>query len=126
MATNKYKGIAIFGAPGSGKTTIAKFLLDYFPGAEYLEAFESVISPALSVKEKLPEKEMDFIRTIGKIHEKRIKKTASRNDARNFFTYLKNRYSPPVIAKTLIHIHQKDFPKKFVIISGIRGYGNSV
>ena len=73
----------------------------------------------------MPEKEIDFIQAISKIYNKKIAKSIPREDARNFFTYLKNRYSSSIIAKTLIHIHQKKFSQKFIIIAGIRGYRNS-
>src|SRR3989338_2445441 len=121
----KYKGIAVFGAPGSGKTTIARLFLNSFVGAKYIEAFDVVINPAASIKEKLPKSEKDFIRQINKIFDKRIDKKISRDEARNFFTYLKNRYSSSVIAKTIIYIHQNRFSKKFIVIAGIRGYRNS-
>ena len=121
----KYKGIAVFGAPGSGKTTMAKLLLASFPAANHVEAFDFVINPAASIKKKLPGSENAFIKTIGRIYNKPVVKSIPREEARNFFTYLKNRYSPSVIAKTLIHIHRKKFSKKFIIIAGIRGYRNS-
>jgi len=55
-----YKGIAVFGAPGSGKTTIAKLFLASFPAAKSIEAFDAIINPATSIKEKLPESEAGF------------------------------------------------------------------
>ena len=121
-----YKGIAIFGAPGSGKTTVAKSLLRAFPYWRYMEAFKCVINPAISIKNKLPKEEKIFIRKIGQIYDKPVPDRISRKEARNFFTYLKNKYSPAVIAKTLIYLRKKRFPNKFAVISGIRGYRNSV
>lgn len=125
MKKRKYKGIAVFGAPGSGKTTIAKLFLASFPSSKYIEAFDTVINPAASIKEKLPENENFFVQQIHKLYEKKIKHKIDREEARNFFTYLKNRYSSAVIAKTIIHIHQKRFSEKFIVVAGIRGYKNS-
>ncbi len=31
-----------------------------------------------------------------------------------------------MVAKTLMHLHQKKFPKRFILIAGIRGYRNSI
>ncbi len=125
MTKRKYKGIAIFGAPGSGKTTIARLFLASFPGAKHIEASDAVINPAASIKEKLPKSEKDFIQQIAKLFGSEIENKISREEARNFFSYLKNLYSSSVIAKTIIHIHQKRFSDEFVVIAGIRGYRNS-
>ncbi len=125
MTKRKYKGIAVFGAPGSGKTTIARLFLASFPGAKHIEAFDTVINPAASIKEKLPKSEEDFIQQIAKLFGSKIEKKIPREDARHFSSYLKNRYSSSVIAKIIIHIHQKRFSDKFVVIAGIRGYRNS-
>lgn len=125
MTKNKYKGIAVFGAPGSGKTTIAQLFLNSFPSAKHFEAFNVVINPAASTRENLPASEKDFIQKINKIFGRKNDKKIQRDEARNFFTYLKNRYSSSVIAKTIIYIHQKRFSKKFIVVAGIRGYRNS-
>lgn len=125
MKKRKYKGIAVFGAPGSGKTTIAKLFLASFPSSKYIKAFDTVINPAASMRKKLPESESNFIQQINKAYGKKVKQKIDREEARNFFTYLKNRYSSAIIAKTIIHIHQKRFSEKFIVVAGIRGYKNS-
>ncbi len=124
--TSKYRGIIVFGAPGSGKTTIAKSLLRPFPDGKYVEASRLVVMPAFSMRNELPASEAGFVRAVSEICDKATAQNPSREEARNFFTYLKNRYSPDVIAKTLIYIHEKKFHNKFLLVAGIRGYKNSL
>jgi tRNA(Ile)-lysidine synthase TilS/MesJ/dephospho-CoA kinase len=124
--SKEYNGVVVFGAPGSGKTTIAKLLQEAFPKAKHIEAFDVVINPAGSIKDGLPIEEDKFIQEISQIDGKNLSNKISRDEARDLFTYLKNRYSSSVIAKTLIYKHQKSFPGQFVIIAGIRGYKNSI
>lgn len=124
LISKKYNGVVVFGAPGSGKTTIAKYLVKVFSGSKYIEAFRFVVNPAISLKERLPENESDFIRLIHKASTKNPRQI-SREEGRRMFVYLKNRYSSAVIAKTLIALHRKRFPKRFLVVAGIRGYRNS-
>lgn len=126
MRTTHYKGIAVFGAPGSGKTTIAALLLASFPAVKLIEASQVVIYTAASFRNNFPESEKRFIAAVQQQYTKNIARRLSREEARNLFVYLKNRFSPSVIAKALLHIHRKNFPKKFVIISGIRGFRNAM
>lgn len=121
---NKYKGIVVFGAPGSGKTTIAKLLAKSFSGSKYVEASRLVINPAVALKERLPLAEAGFIRLVSKM-SKRHFQGISRDEARKMFAHLKNRYSSAIIAKTLIYLHKTRFLNKFLIVAGIRGYRNS-
>lgn len=120
-----YRGIVVYGAPGTGKTTLAKSIVYNFSNAKYVEASSLVVYPA-STLQKLPVKENGFIQVIWKIYKKPINKYFSRENARDFFTYLKNKYSSSVIAKTIIYLHKRDFSKKFLIVAGIRGYRNSL
>ena len=125
ISNKKYKGIAIFGAPGSGKTTVAKLFLASFPASKHIEAFDAVINPAIHIKKKLPKSEGDFVRQINKIYNSKIRQKTNREEARIFFTYLKNRYSSAIIAKAIIYIHKKRFSNRFVVVAGIRGFRNS-
>jgi cytidylate kinase/predicted PP-loop superfamily ATPase len=125
MTEGQYKGIVIFGAPGSGKTTIAQLLVKKFSDAHLLEASHVVINPAFFIKNKLPREEEKFIATITRVFSKKFYAPIAREDARALFTYLKNRYSPSVIAKTLMRIHEKKFARQFIIVAGIRGFRNS-
>ena len=91
-----------------------------------MEAFNFVIAPAYSIKEKLPVSESGFVRAIGRLLGKSPAEKISRKEAREFSVRLNARYSPSVAAKALIYIHQKKFSGKFAIISGIRGWRNSL
>lgn len=122
----QYKGVAIFGAPGSGKTTIAKLLLESFSGSRHIEAFETVINPAALLKKEWPKKEKDFIDLIFSGYGKKQLRRINREEARDIFSLLKERYSEDVIAKTIVSLQARIFPKKFIIIAGIRGYRNSL
>lgn len=121
-----YKGIVIFGAPGSGKTTVARHLVSEFPKAKHIEAAHCVIYPAMAFRDKLPKDEKKFLHLLTEQYGKHSGKNIVREDARAFSTYLKNKYSHAVIAKTLIRICEKKLSKKFIIIAGTRGYKNAV
>lgn len=120
----RLRGIAVFGAPGSGKTSIAKSLSEELGQKQYIEACEQVIIPS-SFLFKLPESYKMFFNSISTTSKSTVlKKKISRNQARKIFIDLKNKYSPNIIAKTLEYIHQKNYHNKFIVISGVRGYEN--
>ncbi len=120
-----YRGVAIFGAPGSGKTTIAKSLIGLLPKSPHIEASRSVMMPAFSIRDRLPKREADFTKAIAEASSRTSTVAPSRDEARAFFAHLTQKYSPAVVAKALDEIHRKKFAKRFVIVAGARGYANA-
>jgi cytidylate kinase len=119
-----YRGIALFGAPGSGKTTVARILSEAFPTAKVIEASSRVIYPAAAIADRLPKGEAAFIRRM--IVRPPRSRRVPREEARELFARLKRRYSEAVVAKTLIALHARTSPERLAIVAGIRGYRNAI
>ncbi len=114
--------IAIFGEPGTGKTTTAKEIAR-LAHCKIIEASKAVIFPIAANFEKLP-KEDYLLRNLNNLPKKRNKKI-SREVARDTFVSLRKNYSPDFIAKALHELYVKTSKDKCVIFSGLRGFDNA-
>ncbi len=113
--------IAIFGEPGTGKTTTVKKIAKLI-NCKIIEASKAVVFPIALNFEKLPREDY-LLRELDKISKKRSRKV-SREMAMNTFIRLKETYSPDFIARVLHEIYVKNSEYKSVIFSGLRGLDN--
>ena len=114
--------IAIFGEPGSGKTTTAKNLQRIL-GCRLVEASEAVVFPIAANFETLP-KENYLWEKLKEISKKKYEKV-SRETAMATFVRLKEKYSPDFIAKALHKLYVQSPQYKCVVFSGLRGLDNA-
>lgn len=117
--------IAIFGEPGSGKTTVAKEFAKRV-NCKIVEASEAVVFP-LALCKKLP-KEKYVLENLSLFLEKKHEKV-SREKARNTFVRLQDAYSPDFIARVLHARYVQDSKEKMtydcIVFSGLRGLDNA-
>lgn len=118
----KYKGVAIFGAPGSGKTTLAKAIVKKIPNSDFFEAYEHVIVPASSF-DKYPQQFSKFVREL--IIKKRGKHKPNRKRSQEIFLELGRRYGSDAIGQIIVSFHEQKRKDGFLIISGARGIHNA-
>ncbi len=114
--------IAIFGEPGTGKTTTAKEIA-IITNFKIIEASRAIVFPVALNFKKLP-KEDYLLKKLVKLSKKRSQ-NVSRETAVNTFIRLKETYSPDFIAKTLHEIYVKKSQHRSVIFSGLRGLDNA-
>lgn len=114
--------IAIFGQPGSGKSTIGKKLAKDL-NCRVIEASEAVIFPIAS-NYKIIQKEEDILENLSEISKDKPPKI-SRKMAMETFSRLKNNCSPDFIAKALHRIYVDNPKYKCIIFSGLRGLDNA-
>jgi shikimate kinase len=118
--------IALFGPPGSGKSSIAENI-SKVKGFKVVEGSKAVIYPIANIK-KLPE-EKRLLQKLCRISDKAgsvrgfIK--TDRTKARNLFKIIEGKYSPDFIAKALHEIYVKNPKYKSIIFSGMRGLKNA-
>lgn len=113
--------IAIFGEPGTGKTTTSKKIVEIKP-FKMVEASTAIIVPIATNFKELP-RESFLLKKLHKISQKKIK--INREEAMTLFSSLKKTYSPDFIAKALHELYVKNSRYKSIIFSGLRGLDNA-
>ncbi len=113
--------IALFGEPGSGKTTIAEELAKK-TGYRVIEASKAVIFP-LGSFQQLPQEEQALQQLPQLLQKKHNKIT--REKARDIFSQIKKTYSPDFIAKALHILYVDKSKARGIIFSGLRGIDNA-
>ncbi len=114
--------IAIFGQPGTGKTTTAKNISKIKP-CKIIEASKTVIYPIAQNFEKLPNED-DLLKFLQDSNKKTSRKI-NRKTAMQTFTRLEKEYSSDFIARALHEMYVKNSKYKAVIFSGLRGLDNA-
>jgi len=114
--------IAIFGEPGTGKSTTAK-RIEEITGAKIVEASTAVVFPIALNFEKLP-KEDYLIKKLNDLQKRKSQKV-SRETAMKTFVRLKEVYSSEFIAKALHKLYVTNPKYGSVIFSGLRGLDNA-
>lgn len=114
--------IAIFGPPGSGKSTIAKIVAERI-NCTIIEASTAVVFPISSHFETLPQEErlLESLKMLSKKKQQKV----TREKAMQTFVRLKESYSPDFIAKALHYLYVKNSKNKCLIFSGLRGLDNA-
>ncbi len=111
--------IAIFGKPGSGKSTTAKKVAE-LNKSKIIEASQAIIFPIASYFKKLPSEE-SLLKKLKILPKNNLK--ISRESARETFVRLQNKYSQDFIAKALHEIYLSG--NSSVVFTGLRGVQNA-
>jgi tRNA(Ile)-lysidine synthase TilS/MesJ/adenylate kinase family enzyme len=113
--------ISIFGHPGSGKSTIATFISKRLK-CPIIEASTDLIFPLAKNFSTLPTESV-LLSKFAKISKKKTRLT--RENARNYFVLLSNKYGKDFIARALHEVYTNRSNKKCILLAGIRGYENA-
>jgi broad-specificity NMP kinase len=114
--------IAIFGEPGTGKTTTAKRIAKALK-CKVIEASEAVIFPIASNSEELPG-ESRLLEELDRISKKPAK-AVSREKAMETFVRLKETCSADFIAKALHRLYANNPEYGNIVFTGLRGLDNA-
>src|SRR3989338_7453242 len=114
--------IALFGQPGSGKSTIARKLAQKLH-CKVIEASNAVIFPIAANLKTLP-KEKKLLTSLSTLARKKHPKI-TREMAMQTFARLKDTYSPDFIARALHELYVEHPKKACIVFSGMRGLDNA-
>lgn len=113
-----YRGLALFGDPGIGKSTVANFLHKFAPQSIVYEGADVLYR--IAALDDIPTDKADLVRLILSSNGRR---KPSRDGARSFFQQLTGTFGDDIIAVIMIAAHRED--ARPMIASGARGLANA-
>src|SRR6266566_2453444 len=124
-----YRGVAIFGMSGSGKTSTANLLGELDPRFVVLEASTDIIRPLNHIAQ-LPNDVPDLLPFVLEAQHASPKKAIPfeedyRFSARDTFNRLSYKYGRNWVAKLIDVLRETVYSDKMIIVAGMRGFENA-